>query len=512
MDAGYGGTRSAWMDADLPDLPPLTIDATADVCVIGAGIAGLSTAYELSCRGRSVIVLDDGTIGSGETGRTTAHLASAIDDRYFRIEHLHSERGAAISAESHSAAIDRIEEIVRAEGIDCGFERVNGYLVSVADQEPSILERERDAALRAGLGGVTLLDAIPEPGFPSLPCLRFPRQGQFHPLEYISGLARAILRRGGRIHGDTRVIDVTDGEPVRVEAARGVTVTATDAIVATNTPINDRFTIHTKQAPYRTYVIAAPVPRGSVAHALLWDTGDPYHYVRVHGARSSAGDDGHELLMVGGEDHKTGQETHASEERHRRLELWMRERFPMAGPTAYRWSGQVMEPVDAVAFIGRNPGDEHVFVHTGDSGMGMTHGALGGILNADLVLGRENAWAGLYDPSRRSLGAAEQFLRENLNVAAQYRDWVAPGDVADVDAIAPGEGAVVRSGLHRIAVYRAPDGKLHRRSASCTHLGCVVRWNALEKSWDCPCHGSRFDPHGGVLNGPAVAPLPLAEP
>ena len=163
-----------------------------------------------------------------------------------------------------------------------------------------------------------------------------------------------------------------------------------------------------------------------------------------------------------------------------------------------------MEPVDHVAFIGRNPGDAHVYVHTGDSGMGMTHGVLGGILNADLVLGRENRWAPLYDPARRTLRSADEFLRENLNVAAQYGDWLSGGDVDRQAEIAPGEGAVVRRGLKKVAAYRAPDGTLHERSATCTHLGCVVAWNSLEKSWDCPCHGSRFSAEGELLNGPAT--------
>ena len=500
------GTRSVWMSAELPDLPTLSGDATADVCVVGAGIAGLSTAYELLCRGRSVIVVDDGPIGSGETSRTTAHLANAIDDRYGRIRKLHGERGATLSAESHTAAIRRIEEIVAGESIVCGFERVTGYLVPGAPDHVELLEAELEAAREAGIN-LTRLDRVPEPGFDIGPCLVFPDQGQFHPLQYLAGLTRAILERGGRIYGGTHITDVDDGEPVTVRSDRGAAVRAADVVVATNTPVNDRFTIHTKQAPYRTYVIAAPVPRGSVGAVLLWDTCDPYHYVRTHRSTDHSADGDYDMLIVGGEDHKTGQEVGSEHARHRSLEHWMRERFPMAGPIAYRWSGQVMEPVDGVAFIGRNPGDRHVFVHTGDSGMGITHGALGGMLNADLITGRGNDWETLYDPSRRTLASAHEFLRENLNVAAQYRDWVVPGDVADEAEIPRGEGAVIRAGLRRIAVYRAPDGSVHRRSASCTHLGCVVRWNSIEKSWDCPCHGSRFDALGAVLNGPAITEL-----
>jgi glycine/D-amino acid oxidase-like deaminating enzyme/nitrite reductase/ring-hydroxylating ferredoxin subunit len=511
MGGAGRGTTSVWADTALPHFPPLERDTTTDVCIVGAGIAGLSAAYEVVSRGRSVVVLDDGGIGSGETGRTTAHLATAIDDRYSTITRYHGAHGAALAAESHAAAIARIEQIIAAERIDCGFERVDGYLIPGPNHDADFLREERHAAAMAGLRDTELLERAPETGFPPGPCLRFRGQAQFHPLGYIAGLADAIVRRRGRIHCGTHVTDVADGEPVRIETASGRTVLATDAVVATDTPINDRFTIHTKQAPYRTYVVAALVPRGAIAHALLWDTADPYHYARLAPAPDGAGVSPQDFLIVGGEDHKTGQDSAAPEDRFRRLEQWMRARFPMAGPVDFRWSGQVLEPVDGVAFIGLNPGDRHTYVHTGDSGMGMTHGVLGGMLNADLIAGRTNRWAPLYDPARRTLRAAEEFLKENLNVAVQYGDWVSPGDVHDADRIPPGEGAVVRAGLHKVAVYRAPDGALHASSAACTHLGCVVRWNAAEKSWDCPCHGSRFDPLGAVLNGPAVSPLTPAD-
>jgi Rieske Fe-S protein len=242
-----------------------------------------------------------------------------------------------------------------------------------------------------------------------------------------------------------------------------------------------------------------------VPHALYWDTLDPYHYVRLQRTGEA-----HELLIVGGEDHKTGQADDAAA-RFDRLAAWMRLRFPRTGPIAIRWSGQVLEPVDGLAFIGRNPRDEpNVFLATGDSGHGMTHGTIAGLLLTDLILGRENPWGTLYDPSRVSLRAAKDFATENLNVAARYVEWATPGDVSSAEEIAPGTGAVLRSGLAKVAAYRDPSGALHRHSAVCPHLGCVVHWNPAETSWDCPCHGSRFDPLGKVVNGPAnrdLAPL-----
>ena len=330
-------------------------------------------------------------------------------------------------------------------------------------------------------------------------------QGQFHPLKYLAGLARAIVRHGGRIHCGSHVAEF-EKKPRRpqVKTADKHTVTADAVVFTTNSPVNDWVTMHTKQAPYRTYVIAVRIPRDAVAPGLYWDTMNPYHYVRL------AGDtDGEPLLVVGGEDHKTGQADDL-ERRFGALLEWTRQRFPMAGDIASRWSGQVIEPNDYMAFIGRNPGDDNVYIATGDSGNGMTHGTIAGMLIPDLILGVENRWAKLYDPARITARSAVPFVKENVNVAAQYVDWVTPGEVSSPDAIEPGTGAIMRDGAKKFAVYRDEAGAVHIRSAVCTHLYCIVDWNSVEKTWDCPCHGSRFDPYGRVLNGPAISDL--AEP
>ena len=504
------GTASFWMSVPLPSYAPLEAAREADVCVVGAGIAGLTAAYLLARQGRRVVVLEKDQPGAGETSRTTAHLANALDDRYLAIERQHGEGGAHLAADSHSVAIDRIEQLCADESIDCDFTRLDGYLFLGPDDDERFLRRELEAAHRAGLTSVDWFDAAPVEGVRIGPCLRFPRQGQFHPRKYLAGLLAALERLGVAIHGDSPVTDLRDGEPCVAVTARGPEVRADQVLVATNSPVNDRFAIHTKQAPYRTYAIAARLPKGAVAQALYWDTCDPYHYVRV--ARGGA-DGAEDVLIVGGEDHKTGQESDGAE-RHARLERWMRQFCPTAGEVLHRWSGQVMEPVDGVAYLGRNPGDRHVFVATGDSGMGMTHGTIAGLLVSDLIVHGESRWAPLYDPSRKttSLSSAREFLKENLNVALQYGDWLSPGEVTSADELAPGQGGVVRRGLARIACYRDDEGRLHERSAVCTHLGCVVAWNPTERSWDCPCHGSRFDPDGRVLRGPAISELPPAEP
>jgi glycine/D-amino acid oxidase-like deaminating enzyme/nitrite reductase/ring-hydroxylating ferredoxin subunit len=505
-----GQSNSLWMTtAAEPNRSALRDNAHADVCIIGAGIAGITTAYMLTKQGKSVIVLDDGAVGGGQTERTTAHLSNALDIHYFEIERLHGQGGAKLAAESHSAAIDRIESIIVDEQIACDFVRLDGYLFLTPGESAESLDRELAAAHRAGLRDVERLPRVPLLHFDTGPCLRFPRQAQFHPILYLNALARAIERAGGRIFTGTHAESIKGGNPARIETSKGRTVTAEAVVVATNSPVNDLMAIHTKQAAYMTYAIGAIIPHGTVATALCWDTLHPYHYVRIQPLSAEAdmternGAEWQDVLIVGGEDHKTGQAP-AHSDPYARLDAWARERFPMIQEVKFRWSGQVIQTMDGLAFIGRNPLDHpNVFIVTGDSGMGITHGTIAGILLTDLILGRENPWAALYDPSRKTLLALERFVKENLNVARQYGDWLTGGDVESPAQIKPGSGAVVRHGLAKRAVYRDEQGITHEYSAICTHLGGIVHWNDAEKTWDCPCHGSRFDRLGGVLNGPA---------
>ncbi|HYJ88606.1 MAG TPA: FAD-dependent oxidoreductase [Pyrinomonadaceae bacterium] len=503
-------TTSIWMDtAEIPLETPLTERITADVCVVGAGIAGMTAAYFLSREGKSVVVLDDGPIGGGMTGRTTAHLVNALDDRYFELERLHGEEGARLAAESHTAAINAVEAIVNLEGIKCEFERVDGYLFNPPRESKKILDDELKATHRAGLTEVEKVERVPWDSYDTGPALRFPNQAQFHPLKYLAGLAQAIKQKGGRIYTGTHAKEIEGGKKARVETTNRGVVTSDAVVVATNTPVNDLIAIHTKQAPYQTYVIGARIPRGSVTRALYWDTPDPYHYIRIETV--GKGGSAYDVLIVGGEDHKTGQKDDAGK-RFGALERWTRHRFPIVEGIEYRWSGEVMEPVDGLAFIGRNPMDSNnVFIATGDSGNGMTHGTIAGILLTDLIMGRKNDWEAIYDPSRVTLRALGEFAKENLNVMAQYTDLVVAGDVESEDEIKPNDGAVISRGLKKVAVYRDPEGKVHEFSAVCRHLGCIVNWNSLEKSWDCPCHGSRYDSLGHVIQGPANSDLPPEE-
>lgn len=501
-------TGSFWTaTSGVPTCSPLAEDLRVDVCIVGAGVAGMSIAYLLTRAGKSVAVLDDGPLAGGMTSMTTAHLTCVLDERYFDLERIHGEEGARLAAESHMTAINRIETIVASEKLACDFERLNGYLFLAPDDDEEVLQRELAAAQRVGIDAA-LVNRAPQPSLETGRCLLFPNQAQIHPLHYIAGLARAVQRDGGRIFTMTHAGSIEGGRPARV-SARGHVVTADAVVVATHTPVNDLVAIHTKQTGYMTYVIGALVPRGAVMRALYWDTGYPYHYARVQSLPAAAGGGGEgELLIVGGEDHRTGQADDTSEHLAR-LEAWARDRFPFIDDLAYTWSGQVMQSIDGLAFIGRNPLDQdNVYIVTGDSGTGMTYATIAAILITDLIEGRQNPWETLYDPSRKSLRAAPAYTREAVRTTLQYADWFKPGDVRSVDDIPPDAGAVMNEGLAKLAIYRDPDGTLHRLSAVCVHLGCVVRWNATERTWDCPCHGSRYDRFGTVINGPANANLP----
>ena len=450
-------------------------------------------------------VLDEGPVASGQTGRSSAHLNSEIDDGFVEMEKQHGVDGSKVAYQSHAAAVDFIERLARDEHIDCGFERQDAYLFPAGSATASDLEKELAAAQRAGVPDVELLGAAPLKAWGGGPALRFGNQARFDPVKYTAGLATACERAGVRIHVGCRVTQAEGADPKKgkrptATVDQGETTIEADAIVvaANATAPLHWLELNFKMASYRTYVVILAVPPGSVDDVQYSDTLDPYHYCRLIAP---------DQLLVGGEDHKVGQFP-TGEDPFAKLTAWARQTFPTAGVVLNRWSGQVQETPDGLAYIGKSPTGDGLYLITGDSGMGLTHGTLGAMIVADQVLGRENAWAKTYDPSRKPVTA--DTIKEDANTTAQYLDLVTGGDVSDVGQIPNGEGAVLRRGLHKVAVYKGPDGAVRELSAVCTHLKCIVHWNPAEKSWDCPCHGSRFSCDGKVLMGPATKDLPPA--
>lgn len=505
-DGTSGNNETLWMMTSKPLIyEPLERSVNTDVLVIGGGIAGVTTAYCLAKSGKNVVLVEDGYLGSGETGRTTAHLTWLLDERFTDLEAIFGPERTRMIAESHKAAIDWIRETVKEEKIRCHLKDIDGYLFLHPSDELENLEKEFDLMRRLELPA-RWLDSVPQlTGGGRMPCIHLPDQAQFHVLLFIRGLAEAIIRMGGKIFTESHATRITDtGAEVN-----GHEVSAAHVVVATNTAVNDMVTMHTKQWPYRSYVVAAKIPQGSLDAAFWWDTGDqhsewleyPYNY-----ARTEEGKDGYDYLMIGGQDHRTGQEERdeiSYEERYRRLEHWGRKHFPEMGEVVAHWSGQIMYSLDGLGYSGRNPGDDNIYIITGDSGNGMTNSVIGAQIIEALIHDREHEWSELYSPSRIVLRKAGDYLHEVANMVGQYADWFTPGDQTTIEELKPGEGAVIREGLKKLAVYRDENDKLHTCSAVCPHLGAILQWNSDEKTFDCPMHGSRFTGEGKVVNGPA---------
>lgn len=481
-----------------PSFPALADDLALDVAIVGAGVTGLTAAVLLSRRGLKVGLFERDRIGSGETGNTTSHLTEAVDARYQTIRRDFGFEAARLVSRSKRDAIAQIESLAAAMP-RAAFQRTPGYLYTEDKDHLSFLADELDAAREAGCA-VTWVDDVPLP-FATKGGVRWDGQAQLHATGYLEGLAREAERHGARIFEHTVVKGVHEGQPCQIETDTHRAV-ANFVLVAANVPVNNRVLLHTKIAAYRSYAVAAEVEPDSVL-GLFWDTADPYHYIRPHEVH------GKSYLIVGGEDHRTGEETETGAHYERLLEF-TRQRFA-AGPLKYRWSGQIIEPVDGLPFIGPNSGSSHVCVATGYAGNGITYGTLAAMMFADYVAGRKNPYADLYDATRvKPLASAYSYVAENAPFPihlAKDRLTNANADLTSVEDLRPGEGGIFAGDDGKVAVCRDANGRLHSVSAVCTHLACDVAWNRAEGTWDCPCHGSRFSPDGEVINGPAVSPL-----
>ena len=510
MNASGTGTRSLWMSVEVDaDARPLRKDSHCDVVIVGAGIAGLSVAYELVAKGRSVIVLDRGSIAGGMTSRTTAHLAPVCDDAISELIKIRGEEIARLFQRSQEAAVSRIEELVSDLRIQCNFRRLDGFLFPSVDMEfkdaRKQLDTELKAARKAG-AAVEQVNGVPFHGMKEAPALRYPNQATFHPLKYLHRLILEIRNKGGQIFSESPVLEIKEtSSQVVVTTANGSKVTAGHAVIATNSPINNTFKLHTKMAPYRTYAMAFTIPKDTLPDALYWDLADPYHYVRLNPGPGTS-----DYLIAGGADHKTG-EANDGQVRFEAVEAWIRALVPELGKEVNRWSGQVLDTIDYCGFIGKNPGSEKVFVATGDSGQGMTHGVVAGLLLTDLIQGVANPWEPVYRPARKTPGGVFNYLSENATVVKNLAAYVMPGELGSPSELKAGAGSILRKGIKKLAVCRDKAGKIHANSAVCTHIGCHIAWNSTEQCWDCPCHGSQFAGDGTVINGPANRDLQKAK-
>jgi glycine/D-amino acid oxidase-like deaminating enzyme/nitrite reductase/ring-hydroxylating ferredoxin subunit len=491
--------NSFWLDTtDSPTLSSLTDTQDVEVAVVGAGIVGLTTALLLAQQQRSVLVVEGAELASGVSGFTTAKVTAGHRLAYSRLESDHDSDAARGYAEAQQAGLALVRVLVEKHGIACDLEVLPNYVVAQEEDELETIGEEAAAARRAGLDArVVTASGAP---FPSVGAVELPDQSQFHPRRYLLGLADAVLESGGAIVERSGVLEITGDGPYSVRTEEGE-VRAVTVVVATNYPIVEPGFFATRIHPSRSYVVAARLSGDAVPSGMYINTGSPTRSVRT-----APLDDGGRLAIVSGEGHRVGQEPN-TEERYALLERFMREHLDV-GETLYRWSTQDAYSVDGLPFVGRTADDQDLFVATGFAAWGMTNGTAAALAIANEIQGSPPEWADLFALDRRTLRAsATDFVRENVNVAVQEVAGALRGTDGSLADLRPGDAAVVEFDGSPIAAYRDPSGRLHSVSATCTHLGCTVSWNPAEASWDCPCHGSRFAPDGGVLHGPALRAL-----
>ncbi|MGW0414289.1 FAD-dependent oxidoreductase [Streptomyces collinus] len=495
-------TDSYWLrTAPGRDHPVLTEDLAVDVAVVGAGMAGLSTAHALARAGRRVAVLEAGRAAAGVTGHTTAKLTALHTLVYDRLRRTRGPEAARLYARSQSEAIEHAAALVDELGIDCEWETRDAYTFVRDPERVDEVRAEAAAARDAGLpAAFTTETGLP---FPVAGAVRVGGQAQFHPLKYLRALTEDLLALGGQVYEHTRVVGLAEGgEPCRLTTEAGHTVTARDVVIATHYPVFDRALLFSRLSPRRELVVAGPLGDGPDPGGMYITPEENTRSVRT----APYGKDGGRLLVVTGEHFTPG--TGDPGAGFDRLTAWAGEHFPGWEP-AYAWATQDNDSTDTVPMVGPfHPGARHTYVATGFGGWGLSGGIMAGLLLTALITGRDSPWQELYDPRRVKsvLREAPSLLKAQAEVARHFvGDRLRPP--AQVADLGPGEGAVVRAGGERLAVHRDEEGVLHAVSARCTHLGCLVAFNRAERAWECPCHGSRFDVDGGVLQGPAVHPL-----
>ena len=471
------------------------MDVVFDVIIVGGGITGITTALQLQKAGKKCLIAEAHTIGFGTSGGTTAHLNTFMDSSYADIEKNFGEQNAQLVLKAAIAAIDLVKNNVDAYNIDCGFSELPGYVYSKDDEQTAELDKIFEASLKAGCD-VAYADSIPVTD-DFIKALRYEKQAQFHPSQYLYAVAKAFEAAGGVLLQDCRITDVTsENDRLEVESSKGKLV-AQHLVYATHIPPGVNL-LHFRCAPYRSYVMALTLNDNNYPDALAYDMFDVYHYYRTQEI------DGQKYLVAGGEDHKTAHHDN-TEECFSNLESYLRERFSIK-EVAFKWSSQYFEPTDGLPYIGHLPGNpETVYVATGFGGNGMTYSHVTALLLTDLITNGTSEYAALFSPARvKPVAGFESFVKEAADVVSRFiGDRFNKEKIESLSEILPGEGKLVKYEGESIALFKDEQGLLYAVNPACTHINCTVAWNIAERSWDCPCHGSRFSVEGEMLTGPA---------
>jgi glycine/D-amino acid oxidase-like deaminating enzyme/nitrite reductase/ring-hydroxylating ferredoxin subunit len=493
-----------WIDsAPIKRFQALQKNINVDVLVVGAGITGITTAYMLKKAGLTVALIERERVASIDTGHTTAHLTFVTDVGLHELAGNFGNDHAQAAWDAGAAAIEEIERIVQEEVIECEFTRVPGHLHVCIDgfSDKVVSSLKKEAKLAAKLGfDATYLDSVP---YFSVPGVRFPNQAKFHPRKYLRSLVMKLSGSGSHVFEKSAVTEF-DTEKHRAKV-NGHWIGFDRVVMATNNPlvglasVTSATLLQTKLSLYSSYVFGARVPSETVPEAMFWDTGDPYNYLRVDRHR------GFDYVVYGGEDHKTGQKRE-TQKAYARLLGRLKKIIPDA-QVDHRWSGQIISTPDGLPYIGENA--EHQFIATGFCGNGITFGTVSAMMALDWAMGQKNPWSDLFAVDRKKIkGATWNYLRENKDYPYyMIKDRIARPEADSVRKLKRGEGMIIGSRTKKIAAFRDRNGKVHKLSPVCPHLGCHVRWNTAESAWDCPCHGSRFKPGGEVIAGPAEEAL-----
>lgn len=492
-----GACTSLWQDSSPAYQPINTADTGRqyDVIIAGGGITGISTALLLQKAGLQCAVLEANTLCFGTTGGTTAHLNTLMDTPYTTLTKNFGSDNAGLVARAAREAIDLVKSNIDAYNIDCGFSDADAWLFSQNKKQSDELEEIHQACARVGVA-TGYSKEIPIP-VPFEKALRIENQAKFHPVRYVQALAKAFEEAGGVIVQHCRIKAADNTEPVVIETSKGA-FRASWLVYATHIPPGVSL-LNLRCAPYRSYAMALTLIDNNYPQGLAYDMYDPYHYYRTQEI------DGKPYLIIGGEDHKTAH-VENTDACFLNLESHIRSHFPVK-EIAYRWSSQYFEPVDGLPYIGHMPTQPgRILVASGFGGNGMTYSGVAARLLADTILGKENPYKEVFDANRiKPIAGFTGFVKENADVVKQLIGGKlgSKQELEVLAGLAPGEAAVVRFESHTLALYKDLQNNLHALNPSCTHMKCNVAWNSAEQSWDCPCHGARYDIDGQVLTGPA---------